>query len=231
MNYGWLPPAGSPTLQLAAEDEPERYFIGLYSRLTSNLPLQGAQVLEVGSGRGGGASWVTRYHQPVKLIGLDFSNHAIEYSRRQHSAIQNLEFVEGDAMALPFPDAAFDVVLNVESSHCYADMARFAEEAARVLRPGGLLGWVDMRSQAMIARTEEAFQRANLIEIEADELNEGVVRALDAANEQKNSVIAQLKFGTQAFREFAGVKGSFLYGALAKKEVLYLLKVYRKPNK
>lgn len=230
MNYGWLPPATEPAIQLDSADEQDRYFIGLYSRLAASLPMRGARVLEVGSGRGGGAAWLARYHQPESLVGLDFSAQAIAFSRRRHAGIAGLEFTEGDAMRLPFADASFDVVVNVESSHCYGDMAQFVREVARVLRPGGMFGWVDMRSVPMLEATEQAFEQAGLNLVEADLLNEGVIRALDAADERKAEILAQIKFGARAFREFSGAKGTLLYKALARKDVLYLLKVFRKQD-
>jgi len=48
-----------------------------------------------------------------------------------------LQFVVGDALALPFPKSSFDVVVNIESAHCYGDTAGFLREVSRVLRPGG----------------------------------------------------------------------------------------------
>jgi len=47
------------------------------------------------------------------------------------------EIVDGDAEALPFPDASFDLVLSIEVVRYLADPARAFAEMARVLRPGG----------------------------------------------------------------------------------------------
>ena len=56
--------------------------------------------------------------------GLDFSQKAIDFARGHHRD-PRLRFVCGDAEALPFADASFDAVLNVESSHCYPNVPRF----------------------------------------------------------------------------------------------------------
>ena len=53
--------------------------------------------------------------------------------------------VRADLLLLPFPDASFDVVINVESSHCYGHVDRFFAEVARVLRPGGWFLYTDFR--------------------------------------------------------------------------------------
>ncbi|MDD2741851.1 MAG: class I SAM-dependent methyltransferase [Rhodocyclaceae bacterium] len=229
MNYGWLPENDQDDLKLDTNDEKDRYFIGLYNRLASRLDLAGKQVLEVGSGRGGGASWVARHYQPASMTGLDFSPTAIDSSKKWHAKVPNLQFIEGDAENLPFPDASFDIVINVESSHCYGDMNRFVQEVARVLRPGGQFGWVDMRSPRMMQGTQRAFDNSGLQIVEEDQLNEGVVRALNAAETRKAEIIGQAKFATAAMRQFAGAKGSALYKALGNNDVLYLLKIFRKP--
>src|SRR4051812_6746554 len=79
MNYGFLSSESenAKSLQLQPEDEPDRLCIQLYERITSPALLKGAQVLEVGSGRGGGASYLARYLQPAKIIGVDFSPDAV----------------------------------------------------------------------------------------------------------------------------------------------------------
>ena len=59
-----------------------------------------------------------------------------------------IETVRGAAEALPFPDAAFDVVLSRFSAHHWADFDAGIREAARVLRPGGVAGFVDVVSPA-----------------------------------------------------------------------------------
>ena len=65
MNYGYASPAGAPPLALDAADEPDRLCIQLYARTVSNVTLAGREVIEVGSGRGGGASWLARTHRPA----------------------------------------------------------------------------------------------------------------------------------------------------------------------
>lgn len=228
MNYGWLPEAGADELALAPEDEKNRYFIGLYHQLASRLDLKDKRVLEVGSGRGGGASWIARHYAPARLVALDYSPEAIKLSRQWHAGVGNLEFREGDAEQLPFPDGTFDVVINVESSHCYGNMEAFIAEVVRVLRPGGTFAWVDMRSLRMIERTERAFANEHLRPLEVDTLNAGVLRALDAADDLKKDIMKDLGVGSGLFRQFSGAKGSALYNAIAKGEVQYMLKILEK---
>ena len=88
MNYGHVADGGGEPLLLSAEDEPDRYCIQLYERVATPAKLAGAKVLEVGCGRGGGASFLSRYHGPEKFTGADFSA----------ELVQNL-FLEGGSRA------------------------------------------------------------------------------------------------------------------------------------
>src|SRR5262245_29330717 len=76
MNYGFAE-EGSPGLELDAADEANRYCIQLYQHVAGAVDLAGCNVLEVGSGRGGGASFVKRYLRPAQMIGLDLSENAV----------------------------------------------------------------------------------------------------------------------------------------------------------
>src|SRR5689334_9089238 len=63
MNYGYALGDGK-TVELEPADEPDRHCIQLYHHVASGANLEGARVVEVGSGRGGGASFVKRYLRP-----------------------------------------------------------------------------------------------------------------------------------------------------------------------
>jgi arsenite methyltransferase len=65
---------------------------------------------------------------------------------------------DGDMAELPFPDASFDVVLaslSVHNLHPAARRERAVSEAARVLRPGGRLAWVDIAGTKAYVRAAE----------------------------------------------------------------------------
>ena len=72
MNYGYKHTAQN-ILNLKSSDENNRMFIQLYDFVASQLPIKNNMVLEVGSGRGGGASFISRYHHPKSITGIDLS--------------------------------------------------------------------------------------------------------------------------------------------------------------
>ena len=141
MNYGYAPvEPTAPLVVLDAADEADRYCIQLYAHTLDGVGVAGADVLEVGSGRGGGASWVSRSLGPRTTTGVDFAGSAVALSRRDRAG-PGLQFVQGDAQALPFADGAFDIACTAFGAIPFvADSGAVMREVARVLRPGG--SWV-----------------------------------------------------------------------------------------
>ena len=87
MNYGYAPVNGDiDAPSLAPSDEPDRLCIQLYLHAIDQSDLRDKDVLEVGSGRGGGASYISRCLQPRTMTGMDFSQAAMELCHRHHGA-------------------------------------------------------------------------------------------------------------------------------------------------
>ena len=190
MNYGYAAIPADP-IALDAPDEPNRYSVQLYCAVVNGLSLENLSVLEVGSGRGGGAAYLKRYHKPAVVVGVDFSAKAIALCNDVYN-IQGLSFVQGDAEDLPFEDNAFDVVINVESSHCYGSVDTFLSQVRRVLRPGGHFLYADFRSQVKMEKWRQQIRDSGLILINETDITANVVAALDADDERKTRLINKL---------------------------------------
>ncbi|MDT5333802.1 MAG: hypothetical protein QOF31_5099 [Mycobacterium sp.] len=152
LGYEEDPPMALP---LVESDEPNRFYIQLYHRTATQADLNGARVLEVSCGHGGGASYLVRTLRPASYTGLDWNPAGVAFCRGRHN-LPGLDFVQGDAENLPFVDQSFDAVINVEASHCYPRFARFLAEVARVLRPGGHFLYADVRPRHHIVEWESA---------------------------------------------------------------------------
>jgi len=76
-------------------------------------------------------------HRFARIIGLDIDQHAL--SKLGGSARQNAEFVEGDAMLLPFQASSFDAILCLQVYEHVPDDEVLAAEIYRVLKPGGVV--------------------------------------------------------------------------------------------
>ncbi len=76
------------------------------------------------------------------VTGLDIAPRLLEQARSKTS---DVEWVEGDAQALPFDDASFDVVSSCFGIMFAPDHEAVAREIARVSKPGGRLGLCNWR--------------------------------------------------------------------------------------
>ncbi|HET8785602.1 MAG TPA: methyltransferase domain-containing protein [Candidatus Limnocylindrales bacterium] len=99
------------------------------------------RLLDVATGSGNAALAAAR--RGLDVTGVDYVPSLLDRARRRADAEElRIEFVEGDAEALPFPDASFDVVSSVFGSMFAPDQDKTAAELARVTRPGGRIGIV-----------------------------------------------------------------------------------------
>ncbi|WP_437840125.1 class I SAM-dependent methyltransferase [Sorangium sp. So ce1153] len=105
----------------------------------------GQRILDVGCGFGGTLMSLNERFSSVELVGLNIDPRQLERARRdvQVRPGNRVDFQEGDACRMPFPDAWFDVVLAIECAFHFESRARFLAEARRVLRPGGRLALCD----------------------------------------------------------------------------------------
>ena len=228
MNYGYRPPYGTAPLALATGDEPDRSCIQLYRLVAGAVELTGREVLEVGSGRGGGASFVARHFRPHRIVGVDVSPHAVAFCRERHVA-PGLSFEAGDAEHLRFAVASFDVILNVESSHCYGDLGAFLSEVRRVLRPNGHFLYADFRERTALADWRAEILAAGFRLVVERDITPGIVAALDADDAAKRGLIETLvdRPLVRTFRQFAALPGSIRYDELRSGAVVYRAFVFQ----
>jgi demethylmenaquinone methyltransferase / 2-methoxy-6-polyprenyl-1,4-benzoquinol methylase len=76
-----------------------------------------------------------------RVVGLDFSGRMLERARKKSGAI---EWVQGDALALPFGAGEFDAATVGFGVRNLADLEEGLRELARVLRPGGKLAVLEI---------------------------------------------------------------------------------------
>jgi GT2 family glycosyltransferase/SAM-dependent methyltransferase len=124
---------------LARNPFPRPYTLGFFyrekmraiHRIAPDLPA--ADVLEVGGGRSGLARLLYPAAQ-ITAVDVDEAHAAAEVNRDPR-----VRFLVADATDLPFPDSSFDVVTFFDVLEHISNDARAAEEALRVLRPGGFV--------------------------------------------------------------------------------------------
>jgi SAM-dependent methyltransferase len=90
-------------------------------------------ILEVGCGTGVIAGELTRITS-ARVVGLDIDPMMLNFAMQQESRVT---YIQGDAHALPFPDASFDAVVCHYLLLWLADPVQGGREMARVVRPNG----------------------------------------------------------------------------------------------
>jgi ubiquinone/menaquinone biosynthesis C-methylase UbiE len=213
MNYGYTDLTSKTVeIDLQERDEVDRYCTQLYRHVAGSIDLKGLDVLEVGCGRGGGASYIMRYLQPKSMTGIDIAAKAIAFCKRHH-ATKGLSFVRGDAEALPFEDATFDVIVNIESSHCYGNIERFLSEVHRVLRPGGYFLFADHRPKDKIATLRQQLVESRLACLKERKISLNILKALELDNGRKLNLIRQKApwIARRSIQAFAAMQGTEMY--------------------
>jgi ubiquinone/menaquinone biosynthesis C-methylase UbiE len=133
--------------QQATWSSGDYHMIGTQIQIVSELLIEALDVrstesvLDVATGSGNAALAAAR--RGCEVIGVDYVPALLDRARRRAEAEGlAIEFVEGDAEALPFEDGAFDVTSSVFGSMFAPDQEKTAGELARVTRSGGRIGVV-----------------------------------------------------------------------------------------
>lgn len=129
------------------------FFRGLHrqaSRLACKAAPHGGSVLDVGCGPGALARRTARRRDDLTVRGVDPSAQMVRYAQ-EHTGPRlrdRVEFARAGAEHLPFPDAAFDVVVSTMSFQHWHPLGDAVTEVLRVTRPAGRVLLYNVRGAA-----------------------------------------------------------------------------------
>jgi sarcosine/dimethylglycine N-methyltransferase len=115
-----------------------------------------SKVLDVCSGMGGPARWLA-FTRGCSVTGLDLTRSRIESARNLSSAVglsKLVHFEEGDACAMPFADAQFDVVIGQEAWVHIPNKAALITQCRRVLKQNGWVSFTDIVERSPLLDAE-----------------------------------------------------------------------------
>ena len=233
MNFGFAETGQQDSsLNLLPRDERDRRSIQLYHRACRNVDLAGLDVLEVGCGRGGGLSFIVRYLNPHKAVGMDIAEGTIRLCQKFHP-LRKLVFICADAERLPFRNNCFDTIISIESSHAYPSNERFLSEVCRVLRPGGYLVLADVRRKSQLQTLRSEIETSGLRLMTEEDVTPNVVSSMELDSDRKEALIERRvpKLLRSPFRRFAGTKASSIYRRLLTRESAYVCMMSQKDGR
>jgi len=216
-------------IPLTKKDEPNRYPIQLYHSLVKDVELNGKHIVEVGCGRGGGLSYITRTFGPASALGIDIEKKAADFGNA-HYGINVMRFMQGDAQNLPLKDESCDVVINVESSHRYPEMGKFLSHVYRILKPGGYFLITDFRRAEDMPAFWSLINSFDFTLLAQKKINEQVVRSLSRDDNRRVELVNKYVPGflKKPVYNFAGVKDTQTFKLIQTGELEYFMLALKK---
>ena len=126
-------------------------------------PRPGEHILDIGSGPGFLCESIAAVVGPAgRVVGVDISEDLIRFAVG-HKSKGCIDYRLGDALALPFEEAAFDAAVSTQVIEYIADVDAALREMARVLRPGGRGFIVDTDFDSLVWHAADADRMAKIM--------------------------------------------------------------------
>jgi acyl transferase domain-containing protein/SAM-dependent methyltransferase len=207
LNYGYISLGDGDQARF---DVPDGTFnpssVRLAFELLGDTDLGGLQVLDVGCGRGGTVALLADRFA-CDVTGVDLAPEAIAFCRRAHR-LPGVRFEVGDSEHLPFDDASFDAVTNIESSHTYPRLRAFLAEVKRVLRTGGVFLYTDLLPVQRWDEVRAVLGPLRLSIVSERHITANVLASCDAVAATRAEAFGG---GTEMINNFLAVPGSMVY--------------------
>ena len=171
MNHGYYPPYPFLDKELVLKNS-----ASLYLNVLKNIDTSEKKLLDIGCGRGGGVEIYNKYLEFKSIDACDLTPVSIDYCK---STQPNINFKVCDAESLDYEDCTFDIVTNVESSHCYSDLNSFYKEVHRVLKPTGIFCYADVFDNHNKDRKFALYDSNYFSKIETRDITKNVLDSCD----------------------------------------------------
>ena len=129
----WYEAWDDPVALLRAEGKVKHQWV--YEKIIKNFGTRKVSILDVGCGAG----FLTNEFagKGFQVTGVDTSSDSLRVARA-YDLTGTVDYIEADALELPFPDKSLDVVTCMDFLEHVVGPRRYIEEIGRVLRPGGI---------------------------------------------------------------------------------------------
>lgn len=220
INFGFFS-YDAPKLILKDEDEKNRLFINLVNRAIRGIDLKNKDVLVVGCGRGGDSEFIAKYKKPHSVIGIDRSKEAINFCQNNYN-FPNLKFLQSNAEKIAIDDSSFDLIISIESSHCF-EIKDFLKEVRRLLKFNGILVIADFKTTLELNKFNNEFKISGFELENSSDITINIILAMNQEAQKRNIQIKKIMphWSWKISKEFVGVKGSKIYEHFNNKTIVY----------
>jgi len=216
MNYGYIDNTNVSTIEYTSPQ------LALYERVLGNTNINNKRVIEIGSGRGAGAAFLAGKFKPELYIGMDLAINASLNSVTPDN-VSSLRFVSGDALAIPIKPKSIDIVINIESSHCYGNLAEFIKQVSGLLVNNGYFCYCDLMPPSQIKQLHQYFESHQMVVIESIDITENIIASLDSTSvENSEKIKTHIPwYLRKAFADFAGIQNTGVYNLFKSGKLVY----------
>ncbi|MBL8078218.1 MAG: methyltransferase domain-containing protein [Anaerolineales bacterium] len=133
LSFRWLTPLYDPLLKWVMSEEPFKRKLVQWANIQP-----GMKVLDLGCGTGTLTVMLKQAHPDANITGVDGDSEVLDIARKKSEGM-DIQWDEGLASSLPYPDSAFDrLVTGLVIHHLVTDDKRCAfKEIFRVIKPHG----------------------------------------------------------------------------------------------
>jgi len=156
----------------------------LYLHLFDNIDTKNKSLLEVGCGRGGGINLLSESYDFKNIEACDLTDSNITHCQKYAN---DIKFKVADAENLDYDDDQFDIVINVESSHCYKDLNPFFFKVQKILKSDGVFLYTDVFEPQHIGYVEQNL--SHFFKIIKEDITDNVMQSCEYDIEYFDTVL------------------------------------------
>lgn len=207
MNHGYHPiHKFTEELNCESKHESSLYFhlLDFYKKDPSK-----SKILDIGCGRGGGIYYLNEKYNFLDSHAVDFCEKSIQFCKTYYQN-SGITFSVQDALNLNYSHNVFDIIINVESSHCYRSRSLFFDQCFKLLKNDGYFLYTDTIPNKIIADKIAEYLNKKYKNVIIEDITENVCQSC-----------LSLKDDLLKNKSLTGEAHNYLLEVLEEKHLLY----------